>query len=197
LDTDGGINRSINLLITSNCLSRYSQTMRCIRCVLVSVARVVGTAWIRMRRCFLSWPQFVRVVTPLAPQQKTIIEDARIFQLGVGQIRSYDNPVHQLEEGHPTSGRCLDDTNQHHLVEGDIVVGHPPLPIPLRLVDRDSFAVLITIKCIPISQPPSGIKLTIKNWHTRLPTCLTNLSMVTGFLKGVWSLSWTCCSEGA
>jgi hypothetical protein len=131
------------------------------------------------------------------PPMITNLKGARIFQLGVGPVRSYDSPVHQLQERHPSSRQHLDDANQHHLVEGDIIVRHPPLSIPLGVLNKDLFAVLNTVQYFPISYPPPGIKLTTKNWRMRLATCLTNLSRVTGFLKGVRSLSWTCCSEGA
>ena len=91
------------------------------------------------------------------PPMITNLKGARIFQLGVGPVRSYDSPVHQLQERHPSSRQHLDDANQHHLVEGDIIVGHPPLPIPLRVLDRELFAVLVnTVQIFPISQPPQG-----------------------------------------
>ena len=78
----------------------------------------------------------------------------------------------------------MDDANQNHLVEGDVVMCYPPLPVRVVDVETNAFAVLNTVE-FPSSQPTLGQKLTAKNWRTRLATCLTNLSRVTGFFAGV------------
>ena len=78
----------------------------------------------------------------------------------------------------------MDDANQNHLVEGDVVMCYPPLLVPVVGVETNAFAVLNTVEFLS-SQPTLGQKLTTKNWRMRLTTCLTNLSRVTGFLAGV------------
>jgi hypothetical protein len=58
--------------------------------------------------------------------------------MGLGLIFPHDDSTHQLEDGHPTSFRDLDETNEPHFIGGDIATPHQPI----EGSDRNVLAIL-------------------------------------------------------
>ena len=78
-----------------------------------------------------------------------IIEEARPLSMSIqrlGLMRSYDDTMHQLENGHPASFRDLDDADEHHLVEVDAVRSDKPGRV--WIVDRSlAFLKPLNFRC--------------------------------------------------
>jgi len=69
----------------------------------------------------------------------------------LGLTPSHDDSTYQLEDGHPTSLRDLDEANEHHFIGGDITMSHNPV----EGSERNALAVLKATQ-LPISSPLSG-----------------------------------------
>jgi hypothetical protein len=55
---------------------------------------------------------------------------------------SHDDSIHQLEDGHPTCLRDLDEANERHFIGGDIAMSNNP--VRGRPLDRNALAFLKT-----------------------------------------------------